>query len=229
MDGRLSVGRAHIEDLLAAVPITVAELRGAVGPFEEDTAGMLRASIATAERAFAELDACDRVIDEAGARGEDAAERLRRLLARENREEAAAELSAIEATAGEVRQSVVALRLLNRILDRETTVEDDASPVGVPRLREADLPGVPSAYDDDAEYDDLLAVANRGTELTPQLEKAHRERLSAVAEHLVAVVQRAARTGFADERFAQESIQEAKAAYALWLQCLRRRRHDLGE
>ncbi|MFF0158128.1 hypothetical protein ACFYRY_11450 [Streptomyces sp. NPDC005263] len=228
MDSRPPVARPRIEDLLEAVPITVAELRGAVGHFDEDTAGMLRDSIATAERAFAELNACDSVIDEAGARGEDAAGRLRQLLAREAREEVAAELTALDAIAGEVRKSVATLRLLNRILGREGAVEDDAPPADVSRLRETDLPGVPSTYGDDADYDDLLAMANRGAELAPQLEKAHRERLSAVAEHLVTVVQRAAMTGFADERFAQESLREARAAHVLWLRCLEQRQHDLG-
>ncbi|MGI3230893.1 hypothetical protein ACRJ4B_51870 [Streptomyces sp. GTA36] len=229
MDSRLPVGRPRIEDLLEAVPITVAELRGAVGLFDEDTAGMLMASIATAERAFAELNVCDSVIDEAGARGEDAAGRLRQLLTQEAREEVLAELTALDVIAGEVRQSVATLRLLNRILDREAAIEDDASPADVSRLRETDLRGVPSTYGDDAEYDDLLAMANRGTELAPQLEEAHRERLSAVAEHLVAVVQRAAKTGFADEQFAQESLREARAAHALWVRCLEQRQHDLGK
>ncbi|MFI1352449.1 hypothetical protein ACH4TV_02480 [Streptomyces sp. NPDC020898] len=229
MDSRLPVGRPRIEDLLEAVPITVADLRGAVGLFEEDTAGMLRASIKTAERAFAELNVCDSVIDEAGARGEDAAGRLRQLLTREARQEVLAELTALDVIAREVRQTVATLHLLNRILDRESAVEDDASPADVSRLRETDLRVVPSTYGDDAEYVDLLAMANRGTELAPQLEEAHRERLSAVAEHLVAVVQRAAKTGFADERFAQEALREARAAHALWLRCLEQRQHDLGK
>ncbi|MFH8656291.1 hypothetical protein [Streptomyces afghaniensis] len=228
MDSRLPVGGPRIEDLLEAVPMTVAELRGAVGFFDEDTAGMLRASIATAERAFAELNACDRVIDEAGAHGEGAADRLRELLSREAREEVAAELTALDVIAGEVGQSVATLRLLNRILGREAAAEDDASPAEVSRLRETDLRGVPSTYGDDAEYDDLLAIADRGAELAPQLEEAHRERLSAVADHLVTVVQRAARTGFADEQFAQKSLREAWAAHALWVRCLEQRQHDLG-
>ncbi|WP_030859383.1 hypothetical protein [Streptomyces sp. NRRL S-37] len=229
MDGRLPVGGPRIEDLLEAVPITVAELRGAVGFFEEDTAGMLRASIATAERAFTELNACDSVIDEAGVRGENAAGRLRQLLTQEAREEVAAELTALDVIAGKVRQSAATLRLLNRILDRETSAEDDAPPADVARLRETDLRTVPSTYGDDAEYDDLLAMADRGTQLAPQLEKAHRERLSAVADHLVTVVQQAAKTGFADERFAQASLREARAAHALWLRCLEQRQHDLGK
>ncbi|WP_409472464.1 hypothetical protein [Streptomyces sp. HC307] len=228
MDSRLPVGGPRIEDLLEAVPITVAELRGAVGLFDKDTAGMLRASIATAERAFAELNACDRVIDEAGARGEDAADHLRQLLTREAREEVAAELTALDVIAREVRKSVSTLRLLNRILGREAAVEDDTPPADVSRLREIDLRALPSTYGDDAEYDDLLAMANRGAELAPQLERAHRERLSAVAEHLVTVVQRAAKTGFADERFAQESLREAREAHELWLRCLEQRQHDLG-
>ncbi|MFI2435745.1 hypothetical protein [Streptomyces sp. NPDC018693] len=229
MDDRLLVGRPRVEDLLKAVSITVAELRGAVGHFDEDTAGMLRASIATAERAFAELNACDSVIDEAGARGEDAADRLRQLLTREAREEVAAELKALDVLAEEVRQSVATLRLLNRILGREAAVEDDAAPADVSQLREVDLREVPSTYGDDAEYDDLLAMADRGAELTPHLEETHKERISAVAEHLVTVVQRAAKTGFADERFAQDSLREAQAAYALWLRCLGQRQHDLGK
>jgi hypothetical protein len=150
------------------------------------------------------------------------------LLTREAREEVEAELEALDMLAGEVRQSVATLRLLNRILDREAAVEDDAAPANVSRLCEADLREVSSTYGDDAEYDDLLAMANRGTELRPHLEETHKERISAVAEHLVTVVERAAKTGFADERFVQNSLRETRAAYALWLQCLGQRQHDLG-
>ncbi|MGW5613096.1 hypothetical protein [Streptomyces sp. NPDC003877] len=110
--------------------------------------------------------------------------------------------------AGEVRQSVATLRLLNRVLDREAAVEDDVAPADVSRLCEADLREVSSTYGDDAEYDDLLAMANRGAELRPHLEETHKERISAVAEHLVTVVERAAKAGFADERFVQNSLRE---------------------
>ncbi|MFG3122967.1 hypothetical protein ACGFYO_13250 [Streptomyces sp. NPDC048201] len=228
MVSRLPVGRPYIEDLLEAVPISVVELRNAVGLFDEDTAGMLRASIATAERAFAELSACDRVIDEAATRGENAAGRLQELLTHEAREEVVAELNALDMLAGEVRQSVVTLCLLNRILGRETAVEDDMPSAEVPLLRESDLRGLPSTYGEDAEYDDLLAMADRGAELAPQLEQAHKERLSAVTEHLVAVVHQVAKTGFAEERFTRASLREARLAHVLWLRCLAQRQQSIG-
>lgn len=221
-------GKPRVEDLLGAVPITVAELRGAVGRFEGDTAAMVRASIATAERAFAELDACDGVIDAAGVRGEEVAGRLRELLAREAREEVAAELAALDEIAEEVRRSSATLRLLNRVLGRETVVEDDVPAAKVPVLHEAQLPKVPSVYGDEAEYADLLGVAGRGEELAPRRELAHRERLSDVAAHVVALVQEVAKTGFADARFAHASLREAHTAHALWLRCLEQRRRDLG-
>lgn len=228
MNGRTPGGGPRVEDLLKAVPITVAELRGAVGRFEGGTAAMVKASIETAERAFAELDACDRMIDKAGARGEEVAGRLQELLAREAREKVAAELAALDEIAAEIRQSSGTLRLLNGILGRDTAVEDDVPTAEVPSLREADLPQVPSAYGDEAEYADLMEMADRGAELAPGREPAHRQRLSDVAAHLVTVVQQVAKTGFADKGFAQASLQEARAAHGLWLRCLEQRRRDLG-
>ncbi|MFG3509165.1 hypothetical protein ACGF5F_27095 [Streptomyces sp. NPDC047821] len=228
MDGGLPGDGARIEDLLMTVPITVAELREAVGHFEEDTAGMLRASIATAERAFAEVGACDAVIDKAAARGLEGAGRLRDLLGREARDEVVSELAALEEVAEEVRGASAALRLLHRILGREAAAEDGAPAAVVPRLDETGLPELPSAYGDEAEYDDLLAMADRGAELAPGLELAHRERLAVVAAHLVTLVRQAARTGFADEGFAEAALREARAAHALWLRCLEQRRRDVG-
>ncbi|MFE6989055.1 hypothetical protein [Streptomyces pharetrae] len=228
MHGGRPSNEHRIEDLLEAVPITVSQLREAVGRFHEDTAGMLRASIATAERAFTELTACDEVIDKAAARGAEAADRLQTLLALEAREEVAAELAALETIAGEVRRSAASLRLLNRILGRDAAVEDDAPTAPVDRLREIDLPEVPSAYGDDTEYDDLLAMADREAEIAPKLEPAHRERIAVVAAHLVGIVRQAAETGFADERFALASLREARTAHALWLRCLEQRRGTLG-
>ncbi|MEU9730142.1 hypothetical protein [Streptomyces sp. NPDC048002] len=107
--------------------------------FGEDTAGMLRASIATMERAFTGLNACDCVFDEAGAHGEVAGERLRQPLAQEAGEEVAAELADLESIADEVQQSVASPRLLNRIVGREAAVEVDSSPADVSRPRETDL------------------------------------------------------------------------------------------
>ncbi|WP_157878594.1 hypothetical protein [Streptomyces chattanoogensis] len=211
--------------MLAAVPMSVAELRRAVGRFETDTAGMVLASIRTAERAFAELDACDTVIDEAGARGEKAAARLRELLALEAADDVGAELDALEATASEVRRSMAVLQLMNRILGRDA--DDEGAPQAVVRLAEDDLPPLPSSYDD-GEYDDLMAMADREAELAPRLEHAHRQRVSRVAAHLVNVVQGVARTGFADERFARDALHEARRCYELWRRCLAERRRDLG-
>ncbi|WP_329173564.1 hypothetical protein OG754_14690 [Streptomyces decoyicus] len=220
----------RIEDLLDAVTLSGAQLRRAVGRFEGGTADMLRSSVATAERAFAELDVCDEVIDAAGAHGEKAAERLRGMLEREAREEIAAELDALDEAAEGVWQALATSRLLNRVLGRGAGAgEEDNSGVEAPRLVEAVLPAVPSADHDEDDYDDLLAMAaDREAEFLPKLETAHRERASQVAAHLVTVVRGAAKTGFADERFARGSLAEARAAHVLWLRCLAERRRDLG-
>lgn len=86
----------------------------AIFAFGEDTAGMLRASIATMERhSPGERYYC--VIDEAGAHGEAAGERLGQPLTQEAGEEVAADLADLEAIVGEVLQSVASLRLLNRM------------------------------------------------------------------------------------------------------------------
>ncbi|WP_167359132.1 hypothetical protein [Streptomyces bungoensis] len=49
-----------------------------------------------------------------------------------------------------------------------------------------------------------------------------------VATHLVTVVEQAAEAGFADERFAGESLREARRSYALWQRCLAESRRDLS-
>ncbi|MFF3540917.1 hypothetical protein ACFYXD_03580 [Streptomyces platensis] len=230
MDGGLPAADARIEDLLDAVSLSGAELRRAVGRFEGGTADMLRHSVDTAERAFTELDACDKVIDAAGLRGEQAAERLRELLERETGEGIAAELDALAEAAEGVRQALATSRLLNRVLGRDSGAgAKDDSGVEVPRLVEAALPAIPSADRDEGDYDDFLAMAaDREAELVPKLAAAHGVRVRQVAAHLIAVVQGAAKTGFADEQFARASLAEARAAHALWRRCLAKRRRDIG-
>ncbi|WP_093907970.1 hypothetical protein [Streptomyces sp. cf386] len=155
------------------------------------------------------------MIDEAGAHGEAAGERLGQPLTQEAGEEVAADLADLEAIVGEVLQSLASLRLLNRIVGREAAVEVGSSPADVSRPRETEPRGVPSTYGADAEHDGLLAVA-------------HRERLTAVAKYLVVVVRRTARTGFADEWFAEDSLRMARAALVQWLRCLELQQHDVG-
>lgn len=76
----------------------------AIFAFGEDMAGMLRASIATMERhSPGERYYC--VIDEAGAHGEAAGERLGQPLTQEAGEEVAADLADLEAIVGQVLQS----------------------------------------------------------------------------------------------------------------------------
>lgn len=232
MEGGLPGAGNRIEDLLAAVPISIGELRRAVGRFETDTAGMVEASIRTAERALAELDACAALIDNAGEQGQRSADLIRELAAKEAVGQVAAELDMLDAVAGRVWESAPLRRLLNSVLGRDAggapDGEGDGVAPGVRTLVEAELPALPSAYDDGDAFDDLMALAARGVELAPRLELAHAERISRVAAHLVSVVEGAAKSGFAQEGFARASLSEARRAWALWERCLGERRRDLG-
>lgn len=219
--------RYHIEDLLEAMPLSVAELIQAASGFECDTAGMLRASVSTAGRAFAELDACDGVIDQAATSGTTSATRLRHMLGNEAVEEIHGELRALDATIEEVRLSAQRRLLINRILGRSE--DKPGPPQQVKSFALELLPALPSSYDDgEEEFSDLVAMAGREEELEPRLEEAHAERISQLAVHLVAVVERAAESGFADTEFSRESMQEARRACDLWQRCLSERQRDLG-
>ncbi|MEU1176884.1 hypothetical protein ABZ464_04410 [Streptomyces sp. NPDC005820] len=214
-----------MEALLAAVPMSAAELGAAVGRFESDMAGLLLASVRTAERAFAELDTCEAMINTAAARGQTAAVRLRELLAVEDAERVNAELGALEEAAGDVRRAMADFRLLSHVLGRDMNVE--AGRRRVVHLTESGLPPLPSAYRE-GDFEDLIAIADRGAQLAPELERAHRERIRTASDHVVEVVRSAAATGFADERFAEDAMDEARRAVRLWKQCLEERRRDVG-
>ncbi|MGA5095953.1 hypothetical protein ACPCAC_01130 [Streptomyces lavendulocolor] len=216
----------HTEDLLAAVSMTSAQLAQAVGRFDGDTLAMVTAAIRTAERAFEELDTCYDVIDDASATGQAITARLSALLAAEDEQSIGPELDALDAVSARVRGTDQARELLHRVLGREEAAER-ALPA-VRRLTGADLPALPSAYADEAGFDDLMALAAREEELAPRLRAAHAERLREVAAHLVHVVEKVAAVGFADEAFARESAHEARRAHALWVRCLAERRRDLG-
>ncbi|MGW4159209.1 hypothetical protein [Streptomyces sp. NPDC004788] len=216
----------HTEELLVAVSMTSAQLAQAVGRFDGDTPAMVTAAIRTAERAFAELDACYDVIDDASKTGKAIAARLSALLAAEAEEHIGPELDALEAVSTRVRGTDRTRLLLHRVLGREEAAERDLP--AVCRLAGSDLPGLPSSYTDEAGFDDLMAMAAREEELAPRLREVHAERLRRVAAHLVRVVEEVAAMCFADEAFAQESVDEARRAHELWLQCLAERRRDLG-
>ncbi|WP_225830425.1 hypothetical protein [Streptomyces sp. NK08204] len=197
-----------------------------MGGFECDPAEMVRASVRTAERAFAELDACDDVIDKASEAGAEVVDRLRAHLASESTADIAADLEELETVAARVRSTEETRRLLNRVLGRED--RDAVTPAAVVRLTADDLPKLPSAYAEPDDYADLLAVAGREEQLRPQLKLVHAERVARVASHLLAVVEQVAAVGFADRRFASESLHEARRSYELWQRCLAERRRDLS-
>ncbi|MGW0606662.1 hypothetical protein [Streptomyces sp. NPDC002640] len=206
--------------------MTSAQLAQAVGRFDGDTLAMVTAAIRTAERAFEELDTCYDVIDDASARGRAIAARLSALLSAVDEPGVGRELDALDAVSARVRATDRARELLHRVLGREETTQR-ALPA-VRRLTGADLPALPSAYADEAGFDDLMAFAAREEELAPRLREAHAERLREVAVHLVHVVEQVAAVGFADEAFARESAHEARRAHELWVRCLAERRRDLG-
>ncbi|MBM7057824.1 hypothetical protein [Streptomyces durocortorensis] len=216
----------HAEDLLAAVSMTSSQFAQAIGRFDGDTPAMVTAAIHTAGRAFSELDACNDVIDDASETGRAIADRLCALLSTGAVEDVALELEALEAVSARVRGTDQTRLLLHRVLGREASAKR-ALP-GVRHLSGADLPYLPSSYQDEQGFDDLVAMAAREDELAPRLREAHAERLDKVAAHLVRVVEQAAAVGFADEVFAQESVREARHAYELWVQCLKERGRDLG-
>jgi hypothetical protein len=221
-----ATGKAQAEALPTALGMSVSELVQAVGGFECDPAEMVRASVRTAERAFAELDACDDVIDEASEAGGKIADRLRVHLSAESVADIRAELEELERVAAQVRSTDETRRLLNRVLGKED--RDASTPSVVVRLTADDLPKLPSAYAEADEYTDLLAVAGREEQLRPQLELVHAERIVRVATHLVTVVEQVAAAGFADSRFAGESLLETQRSYALWQTCLAESRRDLS-
>ncbi|MBB5105001.1 hypothetical protein [Streptomyces spectabilis] len=206
--------------------MTSSQLAQVVGRFDGDTPAMVTAAIHTAGRAFAELDACDDVIDDASETGRAIAGRLHALLPAGASSDVAHELDALEAVSARVRGTDQTRLLLHRVLGREAPAKR-ALPA-VRHLAASDLPDLPSSYADEAGFEDLMAMAAREEELAPQLRKAHAERLDEVAAHLVRVVEQAAAVGFADEDFARESVREARHAYRLWLQCLAERRRDFG-
>jgi len=206
--------------------MSASELMQAVGRFDGDLTEMVRASVRTAERAFAELDACDDVIDQASETARNAATRLRALLSAESAAGIPTELENLETIAAQVRGTDETRRLLNHVLGRED--RDARTPATVVRLTAAGLPPLPSAYAEDDDYTDLIAMAGREEQLRPRLEQAHARRIGLVAVHLVAVVELAAATGFAEERSAGEALREAWSSYELWQRCLAERYRDLG-
>lgn len=218
--------QSQAEAVPTALGVSVSELVHAVGRFEGGPAEMVRASVRAAERAFAELDACDAVIDKASESGRSIADRLRAHLATESAADIPAELDELAAIAARVRGTDETRRLLNRVLDKED--RDTFTPAGVAHLTAADLPRLPSAYAEPDDYKDLLAVAGREEQLRPQLKLVHADRIARTASHLVTVVERVAAAGFIDRRFATESLSEARRAYGLWERCLAERRRDLG-
>ncbi len=221
-----ATGKPQAEPLPVALGMSVTELVQAVGGFECDPAEMVRASVRTAERAFAELDACDDVIDKASEAGGKVAGRLRVHLSAEAAADIPAELEELETVAAGVRSTDETRRLLNRVLGREN--RDAFTPVAVVRLTADGLPKLPSAYAEPDDYSDLLAVAGREEQLRPLLKLVHAERIVRVASHLVTVVDQVASVGFADKRFAGESLREAWHSYELWQRCLAERRRDLS-
>ncbi|MEU8760026.1 hypothetical protein [Streptomyces sp. NPDC048659] len=214
------------DEMLATIAMTREQLAHAVGWFDGDSTAMVREAIHTAERAFAELDRCDAVMDAASETGHEIAGTLRGLLAAEAAADIPAQLSALASTAERVRRTTEIRAVLNRVLGREEA--DEHRPGPVTRLTRDELPELPSAYRADEEFDDLMGFAAREEELKPRLRAAHAQRLRQVADHLTDIVEQASRTGFAEEQSARASVEEAGRSYDLWLQCLTERHRDLG-
>ncbi|OKI08110.1 hypothetical protein A6A06_35260 [Streptomyces sp. CB02923] len=220
----MATAKSETEDLSTMLGMTVSQIVQAVGGFEGDTAAMVRASVRTAERVFATLDTCDDVIDEASATGREAAGRLRELLASESAADVATELEKLEAVAAHVRRTGESRRLMNRVLGRE---DQDTPMAGAGRLTMGTLPARPSFFGENDSAEDLFAIAMDREQQKPRLKHVHAQRIDHVATHLVAVVTQAAATGFADERAASESLDEARLAFDLWQTCLAERDQDL--
>jgi hypothetical protein len=71
-------------------------------------------------------------------------------------------------------------------------------------------------------------MAGREEQLRPRLERVPAEGTARVATHLVSVVEQVAAAGFADKRFAGESLREARRSYALWQRYLAESPRDLS-
>ncbi|MFF3556085.1 hypothetical protein ACFYXL_22070 [Streptomyces tsukubensis] len=218
--------RWHVEGLLSAASLTHSGLAEAVGRFDGDPAAMMAAAVRTAERAFAELNDCDDIVDEAGETAGSIAYQLRELLAAEAVSEVRAQLDLLDAAVARVRATYQTRALLNRLLGHEEVTALVSPPVT--RITKEELPALPSAYRDEAGFEDLMAMAAREDELAPRLRAAHAERIRVVSTHLVRVIRTAAEAGFSDEQSAHDAVDETRRAYELWLECLSERKRDLG-
>ncbi|MFH8750827.1 hypothetical protein ACH4GK_22780 [Streptomyces rimosus] len=214
-DGCLDVFGLPGDPLDAAV----ARLRAGVQPTTEDIA-MLTEAARTAQRAFAEIDAANAVLDSASSRSEDLVATLDDSLHRRVRTEIPPLLGALRVQAAHVERSEAIRTVANRILSDDEP-DEPITLKPVPALTSGLLPRVPSVYDDAEEpVNDLADAGERQERLERVRQRVRRERVQRVAAHLITLAEEIVDRAFTDARFTRAVLDEMDRAYTLWCACL---------
>ncbi|MFI9567865.1 hypothetical protein [Streptomyces rishiriensis] len=217
----LETARTHVGALLHHARM----LRGEPGD-------VLDMALRTAQRAFAEIDACNTLLDAASERAHALARELEGRLAEGDSGAVPGILDELDTLAAKVAVSEAERQVVLRILGMEEagagdarTPADDRDPV--PTLTAAGLPRVPSLYDaEQPGYGTLTDMMAAQEKSAAQRAAAHARRSAAVAEHMTEIVMRLADVSFSDPALNKEALTELRHSYALWLACADERRRD---
>lgn len=193
---------------------------------------VLDMALQTAQRAFAEIDACNTLLDTASERAHALARELEDHLAEGGSGAVPGLLDELDTLAARVAVSEAERQVVLRILGMEDagtegarTPADDRDPV--PTLTAAGLPRVPSLYDAEqpgyGTLTDMMAARER---IAAQRAAAHARRSAVVTEHMTEIVIRLANVSVSDPALNEEALTELRHSYALWLACADERRRD---
>jgi hypothetical protein len=193
---------------------------------------VLDMALQTAQRAFAEIDACNSLLDAASERAHALARELEDHLAEGDIGAVPGLLDELDTLASKVAVSEAERQVVLRILGMEDagtegarTPADDRDPV--PTLTAAGLPRVPSLYDAEqpgyGTLTDMMAARER---IAAQRAAVHARRSAVVAEHMTEIVMRLANVSVSDPALNKEALAELRHSYALWLACADERQRD---
>ncbi|MFF4480234.1 hypothetical protein ACFY1A_24940 [Streptomyces sp. NPDC001520] len=231
-DGRQGVQAELEHDPLETARTHVSALLHHARMLTGEPGDVLDMALRTAQRAFAEIDACNTLLDRASERAHALARELEGRLAEGDSAAAPGLLDELDALAARVAASEAERQVVLRILgmqDAEAgdarTPADDRDPV--PRLTAAKLPRVPSLYDAEqpgyGTLTDMMAARER---TAAQRAAAHARRSAVVTKHMTEIVMRLANVSLSDPALNEEALAELRHAYALWLVCADERRDD---
>ncbi|MFE2690562.1 hypothetical protein [Streptomyces mirabilis] len=217
----LETARTHVGALLHHARM----LRGEPGD-------VLDMALRTAQRAFAEIDACNTLLDTASERAHALARELEGRLAEGDSAAVPGLLDELDTLAAGVAVSEAERQVVLRILGMEDTEAgvartpaDDRDPV--PTLTAAGLPRVPSLYDaEQPGYGTLTDMMAAQEKSAAQRAAAHARRAAVVAEHMTEIVMRLANVSVSDPALNEEALAELRHSYALWLACADERQRD---